>query len=280
MIKFFAVFLLALISSAAFADCNMVSWNLENLGSKKTPEAIASIAKVLVRAKADVVAIQEVTAGKQAGVQAVAAITDEMNRLRANSYDYVVSEPTKPASPGIERYAFIWMKSSVVVNRKQAALLTSIEEAVDREPFVMRAELKCASAPVIFMSFHAEPDQKAKGKDPRHEIEILSRAPELLALPRVILAGDFNVRGMDIDGFFAKSGYSDAIDVPTSLGVKVGKKGYLRNNFDHFFVKGITVKGAHVIDFVGEMGAGNVDDMLLKKARVVSDHLPIFVTFN
>ena len=74
-----------------------MSWNIANFGKSRSDDQIAFMAGVL--RNADIVAVQEVTAGKDAGVQAVAKLADALSRTGAK-WDYIVSDPTAPASTG------------------------------------------------------------------------------------------------------------------------------------------------------------------------------------
>jgi endonuclease/exonuclease/phosphatase family metal-dependent hydrolase len=57
-------------------DCPylFVSWNLQDFGRSKSPEEIERIAEIIVAA--DVVALQEVVAGKGFGAQAIARLAE------------------------------------------------------------------------------------------------------------------------------------------------------------------------------------------------------------
>ena len=54
-----------------------MSWNVENLGKSKATETITFIASI--SKEFDVIALQEIVAG-YGGAQAVAKLTDELNR--------------------------------------------------------------------------------------------------------------------------------------------------------------------------------------------------------
>jgi hypothetical protein len=77
--------------------------SLQNFGQSKSDKTIHYIANYL--RDYDIIAVQEVVAG-YGGVQAVARLSDELNRT-GSKWDYIISDPT--SSPyKTERYAFIW----------------------------------------------------------------------------------------------------------------------------------------------------------------------------
>ncbi|MFV5702551.1 hypothetical protein ACM55F_11825 [Flavobacterium sp. XS2P12] len=78
--KSFLSFLLLFISTVAFSQTKLISWNLENFGKSKSEETINYIANSL--RDYDIIAIQEVVAG-YGGAQAVAKLADELNQRGA-----------------------------------------------------------------------------------------------------------------------------------------------------------------------------------------------------
>jgi hypothetical protein len=58
----------------------------------------------------DIIAVQEVVAGY--GVQAVARLSDELNRT-GSKWDYIISDPTSSSPYKTERYAFIWKTTNL-----------------------------------------------------------------------------------------------------------------------------------------------------------------------
>lgn len=255
------------------SDCayTFVSWNIANFGRKKTDEEITLMAKAL--AHADIVAVQEVTAGKDFGVQAVAKLAIALGRTGA-AWDYIVSDPTAPPSAGVERYAFLWKKHVALINRDEAHLVSELEAYIDREPYALTFRLKKAPAVGIF-TVHAVPT----GKEPIREIEALVAAKEVAGATRAIVAGDFNLPPRKTDPLFGRIGFAGNISAYTSLKSIMRKEGHLARQYDNIYTKGVTVCRSGVIDFVSEH-FGPVTNASLKKARRVSDHLPVFITFR
>jgi endonuclease/exonuclease/phosphatase family metal-dependent hydrolase len=249
-----------------------VSWNLANFGRSKSPESIEVMANVLK--DADIVAIQEVNAGKDYGAQTVAQLAEALSRKGA-SWDYVVSNPTRPSTPGVERYGYLTKKNHVTFSRDQAHLVSELEDVIDREPFALTASLVHADA-IQFFTIHTVPTKKG----PAREVEALTGSNEVKNAPRAIFAGDLNLPAGVTDTYFEQMKYKGAIREKTSLKEKLDKVGgYLFHQYDNVYVKGITVCESGAIDFVGKYFAP-VTDESLHKARKVSDHLPVYIRFK
>lgn len=248
-----------------------ISWNIANFGRKKTDEEIALIAKVL--AHADIVAVQEVVAGKEFGAQAIAKLALALGRTGA-AWDYTVSDPTRPPSAGVERYAYLWKRHTMTVNRDNARLVQELQASVDREPYALLFQPK-ESAPLYVFSVHTVP----VAKQPIREVEALVSAKEVRAVKRAIIAGDFNLSRKKADPLFARIGFTGHITASTSLRGFVGRNGYRSRQYDNVYTKDLRVCTAGVIDFVGTYFAP-VTDESLRNARHLSDHLPVFVTFR
>lgn len=248
-----------------------MSWNLYNFGRKKSDEDIAFMASVL--SGADIVAIQEVTAGKDFGVQAVAKLADALSRTGAQ-WDYIVSDPTEPSSTGVERYAYLFKSSAVTINRREAHLVKALEESIDREPYTLLFAPKKTESLRIF-TIHTVPT----AKHPINEVAALVGADELKDAPRAIVAGDFNLGSESTDKYFESIGYTGHITGLTSLGSEVKGEKYLAHQYDNIYTKGIEVCTAGIVDFVKD-SFSPVDNESLKRAHKISDHLPVFATFR
>lgn len=245
---------------------SLVSWNACNFGRSKSAVTLASMARIL--RDADIVAIQEVSTG-DAGAQAVAKLSDELNRTGAK-WDYVVSDPT--VGPGTERFAFLFKPGKVRINRRDCRLAASLRNEMDREPAIMTFYAGDRTFDVV--SFHLCPDDRGKGKDPRNEVAAIGRNPKELMGRPMILVGDFNLGHHDLDDVFERVlGGRHLIDGKTSLKAKPGKRGeYLNREFDNVYVRGVSVVSSSVVDIVPKEGG-------LEKTRVLSDHLPVRVVF-
>jgi endonuclease/exonuclease/phosphatase family metal-dependent hydrolase len=248
-----------------------VSWNLENFGEKKSEEAIEVIAQVL--RDADIVALQEVTAGKLFGARAVTKLSSTMSRKGAD-FDYLISSPTVPASPGVERYAFLFKKSTITTNNDKAHLVYELEEAIDREPYAAEFTLKHGGT-IMAYTIHTVPT----AKDPVKEVEALPQSKELQGANVAIFSSDFNLGKRATDPTFKQLGFTGYISELTSLKMKVSSGRYLTKQYDNIYGKGIHVCSSGTINFV-EKFFSPVTDESLKKAREVSDHLPVFITFD
>jgi hypothetical protein len=86
-----------------YPQTKLISWNIANFGQSKSDKTIHYIANYL--RDYDIIAVQ-VVAG-YGGVQAVARLSDELNRT-GSKWDYIISDPTSSSPYKTERYAFIW----------------------------------------------------------------------------------------------------------------------------------------------------------------------------
>jgi deoxyribonuclease-1-like protein len=257
----------------SFSDCpyTYVSWNLGNFGKSKSDETIEIMAKIL--RDADIVAVQEVTAGKLVGAQAVARLAGALSRT-GNDWDYVVSDPTQPISPGVERYAYLFKKKSVTFNRDSARLLSALETTIDREPFTVVVTAK-SGAQISLFTMHAVPTAKS----PIREVRALEDAAELQETTRAIFSGDFNLGKDSTDPSFEKLGFTGYINEKTSIKMKLSADGYLLKQYDNIYAKGVHVCSVGVIDFI-KTSFSPVTDESLANARKLSDHLPVFIRFK
>jgi endonuclease/exonuclease/phosphatase family metal-dependent hydrolase len=262
----------------------MVSWNLGNFGKSKTDEVIKKIAQVLKSKNADILAIQEVTAGKGFGAKKVSDLAMELTNSTGEGWDYVVSDPTLPTSPGVERYAYVFKKAKVSVNHDKVQLLSELQDQIDREPYYGTFSFKNKSSQskldVMMFSIHTVPT----AKNPKLEVETLPSSATLQKIQKenlpAIFSGDFNLGPDATDPTFVTLGFKGTIKQKTSLKQKVTATGeYLFHQYDNVYVKNIRVCGSGVIDFV-QMLYLPVTDESLVQARTVSDHLPVYVNFG
>lgn len=248
-----------------------VSWNGHDIGRSKSSDDIAYMARTV--READIVALQEVVAGKGFGAQTVAALAAELSK-DGDIWDYVISDPTQPKSPGVERYAYL-IKSTVSFSRRSAILHAEVGVAIDREPYSFIGTFGVDTS-IEFLSFHAVP----KSKSPQQEVESAITMPDLINMPRVIFAGDFNLNRKVTDPLFAPLGYIGHITQETTLKQTVTSAGdYTSHQYDNIYTKGIKVCESGVIDFVTEYFSP-IDTMSLTAAREISDHLPVYIRFK
>ena len=256
----------------------LVSWNVMNLGSKKSDDTIDLMAKILLskgieykdrpKVIADIILLQEVNAGgTTGGAQAVARLAGALGQ----NWHYIYSNPTTGA--GVERYATLWDKGSFIVNHHEAHLVDDLADQVDREPYGVRFQWGAHS--FWTYGYHAVPT----AKHPIQEVKIVAGSPELAKRDDVILAGDLNLSRITVTGIF--EGWQDHIDGKTSLKQKLGKNGEHRlYQYDHILTRGrIRVCDSGIIDFV-DMHYAPITDKNLARARAVSDHLPVYIRFT
>lgn len=244
-----------------------ISWNLANFGKSKSQEALEIMAEVLRDAK--FVAVQEVNAGGAFGASTLAKLADILSRKGA-AWDYVVSDPTQPANKEVERYGYL-MRKEVFFSRDSAYLVSELEETISREPFTVTATLK-GFEPIQFFSIHTVPTKK----DPQREVQALLQSKQVTTAVQAIFSGDFNLPAGITDTTFEAMGYKGVIRQKTSLKQKLDDRGgYLFHQYDNIYVKGVTVSESGVIDFVAKYFSP-VSHESLKKAREVSDHLPVY----
>ena len=246
-------------------ELQILSWNLNELGSSKDDYEISFIANLLK--DFDIVALQEVATSRY-GPAAVAQLKNELSR-DGERWDYVVSDPTSGVAS--ERYAYLWKSQNVkMVNR--AVLFDQLEKEIDREPFVARFEQRGKKGSDFLISnFHARP----AGESPDYEIELLSYIHDFYPEDDVIFLGDFSL-SWENRAFnqLSRFGYKPAIEIKSSLR-KRASDGFLSKAFDNVFYrpKSFNLRHGGVVDFISEFDS-------LEEARRLSDHLPVWVSIS
>lgn len=260
------ILLFILLTTTSFSQVKLLSWNVENLGSSKSDSAITHIANTIKNY--DVVALQEAVAG-DGGAQAVAKLADELNRKGAK-WDYVVSDPTSSSAYKTERYAFLW-KTSKVKKIGKAWLEKKYHLEIDREPFYATFEYNKKQFTLV--NFHAI----TKSKQPETEIKFFKYLPALYSNLNLLFVGDFNCpQSHTVFNPLKKMGYKSAfVNQKTSLKKECKNNNCLASEFDNIWYNSskLTIKNAEVIHFYSNFTT-------LKKAREISDHIPIVVNFS
>nr|WP_315203789.1 endonuclease/exonuclease/phosphatase family protein [uncultured Flavobacterium sp.] len=255
-----------LISSIAFSQTKLLSWNLENFGKSKSAQEIAFIANTIK--DFDIIAVQEVVAGN-GGTQAVARLADELNRKGAK-WDYRISDPTSSTAYKTERYAFIW-KTNVAKLKGKPWLEQKYHLEIDREPYFATFEIKGKT--ITIASFHAI----TKSKQPETEIKYFKFLPQVYPNLNLLFAGDFNCpQSNSVFTPLKKMGYAPILNnQKTSLKQTCKKNQCLASEYDNMFYKtnSINYITSDVILFYEKF-------VTLKEARKISDHLPIWVEFS
>lgn len=263
MMKKIFYFLFLFVYVAAFSQLKIISWNVENLGKSKSDSTITYIANTLK--DYDVVALQEVVAG-YGGTQAVAKLAEELNR-KGSKWDYAVSEPTTGSSYKTERYAFLW-KTSKVKKIGKAWLEKKYSLEIDREPFYCTFNYN--EKAVTLVNFHAI----TKSKQPETEIKYFKFLPLEYPLLNLLFIGDFNCpQSHTVFNPLKKMGYASAFkNQKTTLKKECKKKECLASEFDNIWynTNKIKISKKEAIHFYEDFES-------LKKAREVSDHIPIWV---
>jgi endonuclease/exonuclease/phosphatase family metal-dependent hydrolase len=268
-------YIICLISIVASAqEITFVSWNLRDFGQSRDDNEINLIAKELRHA--DIVAIQEVVAKHPGGAQAVARLADELSRMGEN-WDYVISDPTGGISPHKrERYAFLWKKSIVNINRETDRLLSELDEEVVREPYI--AEFNIKGHKLTILNYHACTHTKAYPE--RLEISAISDWLSSQAYDNVIWAGDMNLVIDDIAfNSILNTGYTSALHgEKTSLKTKCKEGNYLSRAEDNVIYRLNTLhhKQSMVLDFIAK---GNCSDVSWKRTSY-SDHMPVLLNLG
>lgn len=267
-------FLLLLVFSfaeAQTANVKLVTWNIRDLGGSKSDEEIALMAQVL--RGMDVIAIQEVVAKDPAGAQAVARLSEALNRTGAN-YNFRVSDPTNSSSPHIrERYAFIWKTSSIkLIGRPR--LLSAFAKTVEREPYA--AEFEWQGKRFHVANFHARP----YSDQPEQEIAKFRDLPDEFEGGPLFLVGDFNVMSKHtVFNPWLKRGYETALSgQATTLRRKppiTGEDFYVHEG-DNILVPvhQVQILERGILDIVAFLQ----NDLDLANAH--SDHAPVYIVFD
>lgn len=248
-----------------------VSWNLGNFGKSKSDEEIRAMAEIIVDAGADIVAGQEVSTGPP-GAQAVARLQDELSRM-GSKWDSLHSPVTQPASTGSERYAFWFNTARFHANRKEATLVQELEADIDREPFTALFSTKAGESLRIYQ-IHAVPTKK----NPLEEVRTLSKYSGFGKNEQsIILSGDFNLSPTETDPLLVPLGFSSLIRGLTSLKQLPAQGVYLNRQYDNIYTRGkFTVCYSGILDFTKRFPSPISNDDF-KKARAISDHLPVIV---
>ena len=247
----------------------LISWNIKDLGQSKNDSEIAFIVNILK--DFDIVAIQEVVAKDPAGAQKVAQIVDALNR-KGSKWGYSISNPTKSPSAYIsERYALLWKTSKINIKGK-AYLDSELADLVYREPYIAEFQLKDNNSHFHVVNFHS----RKHTEHPELEIQHFKNYPERLNTDKLLIAGDFNLNEKHKvwDDLYQK-GYNTALkNSKTTLKQKCKNGNYLSHDIDNIYY---STKLKHInsgkLDYISKCEN-------LKSARLISDHLPVYLEFS
>jgi endonuclease/exonuclease/phosphatase family metal-dependent hydrolase len=248
-----------------YPQTKLISWNIANFGQSKSDKTIHYIANYLKGY--DIIAVQ-VVAG-YGGVQAVARLSDELNRT-GSKWDYIISDPTSSSPYKTERYAFIW-KTNKLKQIGKAWLEKKYHSEIEREPYLGTFQYQDKQFTVV--NFHAI----TKQTKPETEIKYFKFFPGEYPTLNLIFAGDFNCpQSHTVFIPLRKMGYqSILVGQKTSLKQKYKNNNYLASEYDNMYYKTSKIKSINkgVLSFYKDFNT-------LKEARKVSDHIPIWFEFS
>jgi len=253
-------------------DLSIVSWNLKDFGQSRDDEEILLIAQEIKHA--DIVAIQEVVAKHPGGVQAVARLADQLNRM-GSKWDYTYSDPTGDESPNKrERYSFLWKPSKVKL-KHPIKLVDELDVSVCREPAL--ALFQYQEEIISILNYHACTHTKYYPE--RNEIKVITDWIQMQNYNNLIWCGDMNLKIDDVAFNNAfKYGYKSALDGhKTSLKKSCKEGNYLSRAEDNILFKlHNAIAEGHVIDFISN---GDCNDVVWKR-NSYSDHLPVHLNLT
>ncbi|MFT5834869.1 MAG: deoxyribonuclease-1-like protein [Cognaticolwellia sp.] len=264
------LFLIALsfLSSDISNTYSIASWNIQFMGNTKDDKEIAFMANQLK--SFDIVGIQELIVGSNAGAKAVAKLADELNRKGAK-WDYRISDPTTGEGNQRKEYAYLW-KTSKATLIGRPYLESKYAGSIVREPFI--AQFSIGNQKIRLVNLHAVP----KGKQPEREVKFLKFFPSLYPGENLIFMGDFNLsQKHTVFNPLKKKGYKPSlVNQKTSLKQKRLNNGeHLASELDNIFYdsNNIIFKSSGVVDFSTQFST-------LKEAKKISDHIPIYLKFE
>jgi endonuclease/exonuclease/phosphatase family metal-dependent hydrolase len=244
-------------------EISICSWNIKDFGNSKNEIEVEFIANTLKIY--DIIAIQEVVAGP-GGAQAVARLSDKLNRKGAK-WDFLISPATSGSPYTRERYAFLWKTKEVKVLDK-GFLVEKFADLIDREPFICR--FKIYGKTLTMLTFHAT----TKAKQPEAEIKYFKYLNLMFNTKDWIMAGDFNLsQSHSVFNPIKKQGIIPAlIHQKTSLKQKEINGEHLASELDNIFYSQAAFKllKSGIVATYKQFPE-------LKKAREISDHVPIYV---
>ena len=249
-----------------FSQTKIVSWNISDFGKTRDADEIRAIARIVK--DFDIVAIQEVVAIDPGGAQAVARLADQLNRMGAK-WDYRVSDPTESPGKRMERYAFLW-KTSKVKLQGRPWLDKNCEPTMYREPYLARFKTK-AQKDILVVNYHS----RSHKDQPQQEITCFYDYPTYYKNEVILFAGDYNTNCHDrvFSPLYELGFEPNLLGQKTTLKRKCGTGGaYLNHPIDFILYnkQQVNLLDAGFVDFVN-------DCQLLTTARMISDHLPVWV---
>lgn len=261
--RFSLLVIFLFLSIVSFAQVSVCSWNIMNLGKSKSNSELEVMANAIKGY--DIIAIQEVVAG-YGGSQAVSRLVSILN-TKGSKWDYTISESTTSTnSASQEKYAFIW-KTAKVKKTGNCWLDQNFEKEIDREPFM--GTFNYNGKLFTLVSFHAVP----KKKNPETEIKYFKFFPKLYPKLNLVFMGDFNCSQKNtVFNPLKSSGFTPIlVNQKTSLRQKCIKNDCLASEYDNLFYdkQKIKILQKGIVAFHSNF-------KLMKEARKISDHVPIW----
>ncbi|MEP6952193.1 MAG: endonuclease/exonuclease/phosphatase family protein, partial [Ginsengibacter sp.] len=224
------ILLLIISTGITYLLCGQItvcSWNLQDFGGTKSNAEIDFIANTVK--DYDVIAIQEVVAKDSGGAQAVARLSDALNR-KGTKWNYAISDITSGSAYKAERYAFIWKTNKLAIIGK-AWLEKKYSVEIDREPYFATFNSKGKLFTIV--NFHAI----TKVKQPQTEIKYFKLLPLEYPGKNLIFCGDFNCpQSNSVFKPLKSMGYKPSFTgQKTSLKEKYVNNDCLASEFDNMF---------------------------------------------
>ena len=253
----------------ALGNLRIASWALDGFGPTKLANTTAGRNLASVVRKFDIVAIQQVASIERDLIPRLVEIINEGQ----NRYDYVLGQPVGPRDRP-EQMAFIFDKTSVLVDRRHTSTLVVPEQQFSFEPLV--AWFRAASPPVgqawTFSLVNVRID--------------LARAPDEVAmLPQILSTIRRDGRGEDdviLMGLFQAD---DAYLLPTvgAQKFKAAVRSLPTDVFGRYQTSNLLVDATTTSEYLGRGGAYDFAQALglnLAQAETVTSQLPVYAEFS
>jgi hypothetical protein len=256
-------------NARALGNLRIASWALDGFGPTKLANATAARNLARVVRKFDIVAIQQVASIER---DLIPRLVDIINEGQ-NRYDYVMGQPVGPHERP-EQMAFIFDKTTVLVDRRHTYTLDDPEEQLSFDPLV--AWFRAASPPVgqawTFSLVNVRID--------------LARAPdEVAVLPHVLSTIRRDGRGEDDVILLGLFQADDAYLLPTvgDQKFKAAVRSRPTDVFGRYQTSNLLIDATATSEYLGRGGAYDFAQVLslnLAQAETVTSQLPVYAEFS
>lgn len=253
----------------ALGNLRIASWALDGFGPTKLANATAARNLAGVVRKFDIVAIQQVASIER---DLIPRLVDIINEGQ-NRYDYVMGQPVGPRDRP-EQMAFIFDKTTVLVDRRHTYTLDDPEEQLSFEPLV--AWFRAASPPVgqawTFSLVNVRID--------------LARAPdEVAVLPQILSTIRRDGRGEDDVILLGLFQADDAYLLPIvgDQAFKAAVRSRPTDVFGRYQTSNLLIDATATSEYLGRGGAYDFAQVLglnLAQAETVTSQLPVYAEFS